>query len=225
MKVISMMDNLVRRYEGNPVIRGLVQLFPYGSAIEGALLTTIQNIRHDRLKTFFDELAGGNIEITPELIESEDFLHAYYATVKATLNTRRREKIKMFANLLKTSFHLGLLQDIDEYEEFLRLLDEMSFRELSVLLKLYKYENRRTEPALESDRERADSYWDDFVAELVQELGIKDNEVSYYLQRLERTGCYEKFEAPWGNDKKSGHLTTTFYRLKEMIVYTTTGTS
>ena len=55
----SITENLLVRYEGNRVIRGLVQLIPYGvgSAIDVVVTKTLDNIREERSHAFFDELA------------------------------------------------------------------------------------------------------------------------------------------------------------------------
>lgn len=65
-----------------PVIRSLIQLIPYGvgTAFDVFIVYKIQEIRKERLRTFFDELGAGKIELTKNLIESEDFLH-YFATL------------------------------------------------------------------------------------------------------------------------------------------------
>ena len=82
---------------------------------------------------FFDELAKGDVIVDEELLKSEDFLHAYFATTKYALNTRRREKIEMFARLLKSSITEKDISSIDEYEDLLKVLDELSYRELLAL--------------------------------------------------------------------------------------------
>ncbi len=96
-------DDLMNLYD-QPVIRSLIQLIPcgVGSAFDFFIMNKIQDIRKERLRTFFDELGSGEIELTNNLIESEDFLHCYFATLRAALNTRRREKVRMFAGLLKS---------------------------------------------------------------------------------------------------------------------------
>lgn len=93
---------------------------------------------------FFNELADCKIELTPELVKSEDFLHCFFATTKAAINSRRREKIKMFARLLNSSIQQSNFSNTDEYEEYLSILDELSFRELSILVTLHKYESTLT---------------------------------------------------------------------------------
>ena len=129
---MNVLQPLLEKYEGNRVIRGLIQLVPLGigGAIDVVLTKTLENIQEERAGAFFDELAAGNIVVDENLLKSEDFLHAYYATTKFALNSRRREKIKMFARLLKSSLTDKEISNIDEYEDFLKILDELSYREL-----------------------------------------------------------------------------------------------
>ena len=155
----SFIDDLMNLYE-QPESRSLIQLIPagIGSALDVALINKIQEIRKDRLKSFFDELGTGEIELTKNLIESEDFLHCYFSTIKAAINTRIREKIKMFARLLKSSTLPNLIANTDEYEEHLKILDDLSFKELRILILLDKYESRYPKNEVENDWQRADRF-------------------------------------------------------------------
>jgi hypothetical protein len=96
---------LVERYERQPIIRGLVQLVPFGigSALDTALAVKFQEYRTDRLREFFDELGTGEVPLTPDLIESDDFLHCYFATVGAVVKSYRKEKVRYLARLLRSA--------------------------------------------------------------------------------------------------------------------------
>ncbi len=102
---MSKLQPVLEKYENNRVIRGLIQLVPFGigGAIDVVLTKTLENIQEERASAFFDELAKDDAVVDESLLESEDFLHAYFVTAKYALNSRRREKIKMFARLLKSS--------------------------------------------------------------------------------------------------------------------------
>lgn len=104
-------ESLLLRYENIQVIRALVQLVPFGAggALDMLLVGTLDDIRRDRSAAFFDELSVDGALITEADIQSEDFLHKYFTTVKVALNTRRRDKIVMFAKLLKSSNARNLL--------------------------------------------------------------------------------------------------------------------
>ncbi len=83
----SAIERLLRRYEDQPVIRALVQLDPTGiaSAVDTFVLARRETIQEERARAFYDELLKGRIELTPALLDSEDFLHCYFATANAAM--------------------------------------------------------------------------------------------------------------------------------------------
>lgn len=185
---------LLVRYEHQPVLRGLVQLIPFGigATIESALLAQLNRYREQQLQIFFDELGSGSVPLTEELTHDNDFLHCYFATLRAVLRSRRHEKIKFLARLLRGSFD-GRVSDVDEYEELIGLTDELSLRELTILAILS--ENEKANPIRESENElqRASRFWPGFVADVESKLGLDEELLRALLVRLQRSGCYEEF--------------------------------
>jgi hypothetical protein len=217
---VETLEKLTSYYERNPVIRGLIQLIPFGigSGIDVALVTIVQNIRADRAKTFFDQLEANDTELSPELLKSEDFLHCYFATVNAALNTKRREKIRMFAQLLSSSVSTNLFNNSDEYEEYLSILDELTFRELVMLNILHRHEEATPFNQNENDLQRANRFWEQFIREVETELRIPQNEIDSLLTRLNRTGCYETFTGSYLDyTGGKGKLTPLYFRLKSLV--------
>jgi len=213
-------EQLANRYQTNPVIRGLIQLVPWGigSAADVALVTILENIRNDRAREFFDELGKGTVQLTPEIIESEDFLHRYFSTVRAALNSRRREKIRYFARLLTSSITSSEISTIDEYEEYLSILDELSFRELGLLVVLSRYEK---ENFLQDDTDpiqRPNRFWDQFSSEVCSRFSISNGELNGILARLNRTGLYRTIVGMYpGYTGGRGELTPLYAKLEKMI--------
>lgn len=213
-------EQLAKRYQTNPVIRGLIQLLPcgIGSAIDVAVVTKLENIHKDKLREFFDELGKGAVQLTPEIIESEDFLHRYFFTVRAALNSRRREKIRYFARLLTSSITTSEISTIDEYEEYLGILDELSFRELGILVVLSRYEK---ENFLQDDTDpiqRPNRFWDLLSSEVCSRFSIPDGELNGILARLNRTGLYRTIVGMYpGYTGERGELTPLYAKLEKMI--------
>ena len=208
---------LSERYKRNPVLRVLVGLIPYGSTVEVAALGVVDRIREDRSRTFFDELANANGIENPELLESEDFIHCFFATAKFALNTRRREKIRMFGRLLKCAALADSgLSDVDEYEDFLGILDEISYRELRGLAILDGFsESPRAKD--QNDMQWTIAFWDDFSRQLSAELQLPEDEVADYMRRLGRTGCFQELAGYYDGPVGVGKLTPTYMRLKEFV--------
>jgi hypothetical protein len=206
-------------YYDNRIIRSLIQLVPIGigGAIDVVLMQTMENIKEKRARAFFDELSNGNILIDESLLQSEDFLHSYFATTKAALNSRRREKIQMFARLLKSSITGEGPKDIEEYEDFLGILDELSIRELRALAILDEFSS------IPSATEKNDStwtatFWDKFVNRLGVELKIPPEEVNDFMNRISRTGCYEMDINSYFANSSGRKITPIYKRLKVFIM-------
>lgn len=211
--------NFIDRYKNNSVLRGLIQLVPFGigSGIDVALSIHIDEIKHKRMRIFFDELGGGNIQLSQDLIESEDFLHCYFATLKAAMNSRRKEKIEMFARLLKSTISDEKFSSTDEFEEYLKILDELSYREFMILLALERHESENPQLNNENELQRATRFWNNFVSD-VEKIGISVNEIDSILNRLNRSGCYETFVGGYlSYTGGKGKTTPTFKRLKRLI--------
>ena len=203
----SALQKISNIYESNPLIRAIVQVaispVPHGigSAIDTYLTSKVENMREERLRHFFSKLADGSHVLTEELIQSEDFLHAYFSTLKAALNSRRKVKINLFAQLLLTACREQHLSS-EKYEEFLNILDDLSVRELHILLILKNFEDAQT-PKLDTNRENendlqvANSFWKDFEAMVQNKYTVSSSELRAILNRLNRTGLYETFHGTY----------------------------
>lgn len=219
----SMSEQLARvadRYKDRAMIRALVQLIPFGigSAIDTAVTAKLAVYQEERLRAFFDELARGNVKLTPELVQTEDFLHAFSATTKAALATRRRDKIRLLARLLRGAFEDQPPETIDEYEEFLAILDELSSRELSILALLAKHERITTFAQMDNDLQRANKVWPAFELDVATSVGLSPEQLAPVLVRLQRSGCYVEISGSyWDYPGGRGRLTQLFWRIDEVV--------
>lgn len=214
-----MTEKLLARYEGNRVVRGLVQLIPFGigGALDIVVVKTLSNIREERSRIFFDELASTSTPLDPAMLESEDFLHCYFSTVRYALNSRRREKIQMFARLLKASLGEKGSRYVDEYEELLEILDDLTFRELQALAIIDSFSNRPRTPD-QNDLQWTNTFWKEFEDRIVSDLGVPRDGVADFMNRISRTACYEMFTGGYkGYTGGKGKVTLTYQRLKRII--------
>ncbi len=215
---------IVECYKNNPTIRALVALvskIPGLDATDAFLCAKIEQIKSERFKCFYDELAEGEIQLTEDLIKSEDFLHAHFATLKAALNTRRREKIQMFAKMLKSyTFEFDKI-NIDEYEEYLDVLDELTMKEVKLMTILSKYEKKemKSNEFIQSIETRR--FWKDFINEATLKLKSDNEQIELLLTRLSRTGCFRIYGTSYVDQLEfSGRLTSYFYKLEEFVANT-----
>lgn len=214
------MGELSEYYGDKPIIRSLLQLVPGWSSADTLLQQRANEIRAERMRIFFDELASGKHELTSELIGTEDFLHCYFCTLKAALNTRQKEKIKMMARLLDASLSTDTDTSTEEYEELLVILDTISFREFSALLMLFRLE--------QSNLQQVDhrvglygvikTYWATFKSTVITNLGVPEDLFPSFMAKIERTGLYLRIEGgPITNTGLMGRTTALFNRLLQFI--------
>jgi hypothetical protein len=223
MSNLSRLEQLAGWYANTPGVRALAQLVPnVGGAADMLIMDNLERIRTERAKTFFDELAKGDTLLTPELIQSEDFIHAYFATARAAFNTKQREKIRWFARLLlagsdsKSSLSLD-----DEFEDLLKILDELSYQELSILAILLKYESQIQKSIDETEPQWTIRFWAQFADEVFTKFQISPTELDYVMTRISRTATFGLYRTVGplylGNLGGQGKLTPIFHRLAQYI--------
>jgi hypothetical protein len=224
MSDLSRFEQIGKWYENTRGVRALVQLIPnVGGAADMLLIDNLERIRAERAKAFFDELAKGDVLLTSDLIQSEDFLHSYFATVRAAFNTKRREKIRWFAQLLLTGADYdSTLRLDDSYEEFLKILDELSYREICILATLLKHENQIHKSTDETEPQWTMRFWAQFVDEVVNKFRIPQDELDYFLARTSRAATfisYRNFGPVYydGDLGGKGRLTPIFRKLAQYI--------
>jgi len=175
-----------------------------------------------RRDTLLGELEHGIQDFTgpvPAYL-SDPLIHACYVTVEATMRTSRREKIRWFARLLLAGVGERPRLDLaNEHEDFLKILDDLSYRELGILATLAKFE--QTYPMAEGETsalQRGNRFWEEFEREACASFTIPQAEFSGLLARLNRTGTYETFTgAVYGYSGGRGNLTPLYYRLASII--------
>ncbi|OAK74431.1 hypothetical protein [Lederbergia galactosidilytica] len=210
--------SILEEYKNNTVVRGLIQLVPFGGLIDTMVTTSYQNILVDRSIAFFEELNKGNLMLTPEVIESEDFLHAYFSTYKAALYTRQRQKIRFFSRLLCNGLLEQKVRDINEYDDYLKILDELSYREICILYILYEFEQSAERVESQFSMQKYLNFWNEFLERVSTDLYIDSGEVPGLINRLSRTGCYSEFAGGYMDHRGGpGHTTGLYQKLVELI--------
>lgn len=205
-------------YSDYPCVQALLQLVPGWGAADTLLQKRADEIKLDRMHAFFKELANGQHELTEELISTEDFLHCFFSTMKAAMNTRHRDKIRMMARLLKSSVSPSINSNTDEYEELLKVLDALSLREFDVLYCLFKLEQANLPQEGENDLQRIGKYWEEFKTKVITNLKIPENSLSAFMAKIERTGLYLRLTGSFFDyNGYLGKTTPLFERLLEFI--------
>lgn len=196
----------------NPVYAGMA------IGVETALFTWQENRskKWEILAEEFDQWES----IGEELLKNQEFLHCFRRVIHATERTQNETKIRYFARLLKATTDTEIISSVEEYEEFLDIIESLSFRELTVLSVLDKYESRFPMKNGENEFQRCLHFWDIMVDELVEKFKIPREEVDSIFIRTTRSGCYKLFRGAYaaGDTEGKGTLMPIFHRLKQVIM-------
>ncbi len=211
---------LAEAYDKNPILKALLSLVPGWSASDILMHARADEIRAARTRVFFDELAAGAVPLTEELVQTEDFLHCFTRTIKAVVETRRKEKIQLFGRLFNNSMSSGLVSDPEEFELLLSIVDELSCKEIAVLRAIEAYEQHYYENGRFAEQHRP--HEGKLQAIIEEHLGLipgqlPDTELLGIVIRLNRTGCYSLMG--WRRGPAIDcRLTNIYSKLKSLIL-------
>jgi len=157
---------------------------PYaGSSIASLIQSGFEAARKRRIDLFLDEVDARLNDLNEEKIGQEDFVQAFTSSAKAAAATQQDEKIKLFAHLFTTFVNGETDASPDEYEEALRILDDLSVREFQILLTIRDHQK--------TNAQSGTNYITGLIDRIEKECGINIQEIPGALARLTRTGLYQ----------------------------------
>ncbi|WP_294324708.1 hypothetical protein [uncultured Chryseobacterium sp.] len=186
--------NQLSKEYNTPLVRTLIKLIPIvGSFLDLTISNEFEKAKIKRLRSFFSKLENGNLDLTDEIINNDQFLYCYFKTINSVIFTKRTEKIEYFSNLFKNAIIQSEIFISDEYEELLKILDELSYSEIDLLLRFKKMEDNQEVKEGSNTRyeklERNKKFFHDFGEEITKETDFDRHDLDTIYIRIERTGC------------------------------------
>lgn len=212
---------LAKKYEQQPVLRMMVGVASLATGglvglAETGALSLAQRVKAKRAVIYIEEVGE---EVDPRLVDSEEFVHCVDLGLRAAMRSDREEKIRAFARLLKAAAREENLRRIDDYEEAVGVLDDLSWREWLILKTLDKYETAPATSDFDTGYAKHSRFWGDFKAEIVRDLGVPEDEFDDAMHRLTRSACFKLFGfyAEREGQPSPGKLTPLYHRLCRII--------
>ena len=103
------------------------------SSLDNCLTIFQENKRNELIK-----LILSNVNITSDMVNDVEFILNFAKTLEAVNRLSSNDKIRYFANLVKNGYFTANKVENDLFEEHLRLLTTLSFREIEYLYFLYQ---------------------------------------------------------------------------------------
>ncbi len=177
-------------YGDQILLRAAINAIPtIGGPIDILLSFSGQNFVIKRIETFIKELNEQVSQLTEDKI-NKDFLtteQGFDLIVKAfnsASRTRQQEKLRLYSKIVKGTLIEGKEFEEDEPEMFLRVIEELTVKELKIARCLY--ELKETKEQNENDGIDCGENDADWLSNKYKEFD-KDELISIFI-RLERTG-------------------------------------
>ena len=195
------------------LLRGLISVIPYvGPLLDYTFSMPGQKFVEERLEFLINELHNEMKEVKEAIIENrfldtEEGYDLIQRTFVAAARTRQKEKLKLFAKVLRGAYTKK--DTVHDPELYVKIVDELSERELEAAILLYSVKLKRKSMSEEeispfSDGIGNDPYW--FSKYYPQ---FSKEELEYILLRLAKTGLFkEQTGAYMGNTGYSYNATS-----------------
>ncbi|MEK7991946.1 MAG: hypothetical protein VSS52_013125 [Thiotrichaceae bacterium] len=205
------MDELSKTIN-DPYISALLQFIPGGGSLTTLAQGNAIRMRKEKFEHLINELKEGGIN-EEEAAHSDEFIHCFIETLRAVEHVHQKEKISKIGELFISSYNNHKFSKVDEFEEYLKIISEVSLKEMRILCIIEDYESKTPRDS------RYRNYWEELSNKLINKKLILNLDfiISTFV-RLQRTGLYAiDAGAIMGHNGYSGELTSLYYSLRKLI--------
>lgn len=207
-----------------PVIKSVPVI---GDMIDSSMDKVIQDFQQRKETELIDVILKDKNTITSEMVNDVEFIVNYNRTLEAVRRLATNDKVKFFGNLIRNGYLSGEHIACSEFEEYLDILNTLSYREIQCLVDYMLYcegknKNRRTQY----------NAWAYFRRDYAKKMKISESELWSIFTRIKRTGFIEEeFETQSGDvDKKDNtfdsleveskgyYIDSSFFRFYDMVL-------
>jgi len=204
----------IEKYSENALLRASISAIPFiGSPLDVFLATKIQKIVNDRIMNLFNELKEemNTLEskiVDKDYIDSEEFFDLFIKTIEMTAKTRSKEKVKLYAKLLKGAVKF---QDRKKYspEEYLQVLSELTIKELEVARAIYKQQREKKRKNENELQWALRCGWEEVEKECPS---IPEEDFRFIFLRLQKSGLVKEIVGGFFDYKGGVFVITQVFR-------------
>jgi len=209
----------IERYSENAILRASISKIPFiGSPLDIFLTTKAQKIFSDRIMNLFDELKYEmttleDKKVDKDYINSEEFIDLFIKTIEMAAKTSNKEKIELYAKLLKGAIKF---QDRKEFspEEYLQVLSELTMKELEVAKAIYKQQKEKQRKNENELQWALRCGWEEL--EKTCPL-IPEEDFRFIFLRLRKSGLIQDLQNSYFYSKKVVFVITDVFR--KIMIY------
>lgn len=186
-KVLLHNANDIADIKSNPVVDAvlmpLIKSVPIiGDMIDSSMNIVIEDFQKKKEKEFVEVILKDSHFIMPEMVNDIEFIVNYAKTLEAIKRLSTNKKVGYFGNLIRNGYLSTVRIENDEFEEYLEILSNLSYREIEYLVFLKEHPIGK----------EGISSWEKFRQLFHEEFGVVNENPYYCYLRLKRTGFVEE---------------------------------
>lgn len=184
----------------NPVVDAVllapIKAIPViGALVDSSTNMVLKNFQEKKEKELIDIITKDGNLVTSEMVNDVEFIINFKRVMESVMRLATNDKVKFFGNLIRRGYLSGGHIENNLFEEYLNILNIMSYREIQYLIdyKSYCEEQSKTKNA---------SYnrWGYFSRYYTKQRGITGSELCNVFMRIKNTGFIdEEFETETGD--------------------------
>ena len=219
----------LKNIKDNPVviatIFSVIKSVPIiGDLIDSSIEYTLTEFQQKKRDQLLEIILSSDIHITSEAVNDVEFIVNFAKTLGVVNKLATNDKVKYFANLLKNTYFMNNSINADTYDEYLNILEDISFREIQYLCYLYNY-----------SKDKNIKRWGSFKESFSKNFSIDKKLIYPIYYRLKRTGFVDEVlgfspgtisgDEEAGYEMESGdidtdyfYITKAFEKFREVVI-------
>ncbi|NAS19572.1 hypothetical protein GND98_017360 [Clostridium butyricum] len=182
-------------------VSSLLGLIPIiGDFVDSEVDKKFTEFQNEKREKLIEVILSDSERITKEMVQDVEFIINFSKALEAVNKLATNDKVKYFANLIRNSYLCDEQIENDVFEEYLNILNELSFREINYLLFLRDNQIGNGKKGVK---------WIDFIKRFEEKFNISKKNVYNIYYRLKRTGFVDE-ELSLSSGNISGDVDTGF---------------
>ncbi len=179
--------------KSNPVVESvlmpLIKAVPViGDMIDSSMNKVIEEFQEKKEKELLEVILKDKNSITSEMVNDVEFIVNFARIREAVRRLATNDKVKYFGNLIRNGYLSGEHIENSEFEEYLDILNSMSYREIQYLTDYKKYCDEKNKNA----KRQYSNRWSYFRRDYTRKHQIPEGELWSAFVRIKRTGFIEE---------------------------------
>lgn len=134
--------NSMSDIKSNPVVESVlmpvIKSVPIiGDMVDSTMNMAIKNFQQKKEQELINVILKNKNIITSDMVNDIEFIVNYNRTLEAVRRLATNDKVKFFGNLIRNGYLSGTHINNNEFEEYLNILNVMSYREIHFLEEYY----------------------------------------------------------------------------------------